>query len=150
MSEKGKLTQAEADYLIKMVKRALSDEIDFPSRNASTEFDVKGNSKQDLFTIKIFRSKIKHNKYTFGARIKKDGILLLELHINPGNPHTNPDGEIIIGSHWHVYKEGFDRRFAFSVANINDNNFVENTMLFFDKFNLIKKPKVNFQLELLP
>lgn len=150
MNEKGKLTQKEADRLIAMLKSTLCQEIAFPSRNSKTEFDVQGDTKQDIFTIKIFRSKIKHNKYTFGARIKKDGILLLELHINPGNPHSNPDGTKIVGSHWYVYREGYDRKFAFPATNINDDDFISNTLLFFDKFHLINKPKVTCQLELLP
>ncbi len=150
MNEKGKLTQEEADRLIAMLKTTLCKEIYFPSRNSGTEFDVQGDTKQDIFTIKIFRSKIKHNKYTFGARIKKDGILLLELHINPGNPHSNPDGTIIIGSHWHVYREGYDRKFAFPATNIDDDDFISNALQFFDKFHLIDKPNVNYQLEILP
>ena len=145
MNEKGKLTQEEADRLIAMLKTTLCKEIYFPSRNSGTEFDVQGDTKQDILKIKIF-----HNKYTFGARIKKDGILLLELHINPGNPHSNPDGTIIIGSHWHVYREGYDRKFAFPATNIDDDDFISNTLQFFDKFHLIDKPNVNYQLEILP
>lgn len=149
MSEKGKLTQNEADHLINMLKRTLATEINFPEKNSATEFEVQGDTKQDLFTIKIFRSKIRHNKYTLGARIKKDSIILLELHVNPSNPHSNPNGEKIIGSHWHIYREGYDRKFAFPAADIQDDNFVENTLLFFEKFNLIEKPAVHYQLELL-
>ena len=150
MSDKGKLSQDEADRLIRMLKTTLTTEINFPTMNTATEFDVQGDTTHDLFTIKIFRSKIKHNKYAFGARIKKDSILLLELHINPGNPHSNPDGEKIIGSHWHIYREGYGRKFAFPASDLYDDNFVENTMFFFERFNLIEKPNVNYQLELLP
>ena len=28
--------------------------------------------------------------------------MLLELHIDPGKPHMNPDGEKIVGSHWRI------------------------------------------------
>lgn len=150
MNEKGKLTQAEANRLINMLKTTLCKEITFPSRNSGTEFDVQGDTKQDIFTIKIFRSKIRHDKYTFGARIKKDGILLLELHVNPGNPHMNPDGTIITESHWHIYQEGYDRKFAFLAEDIVSDNFVENTILFFEKFNLVQKPEIYYQLEIIP
>lgn len=150
MSSNVKLTQAEAERLLNMLKNTLVSDINFPAKNSSTEFDVQGDTKFDLFTIKIFRSKIRHNKYTLGARIKKNGIVLLELHINPSNPHSNPDGTIIRGSHWHIYREGYDRKFAFPTENINDDNFIDNTLLFFNKFHLISKPTVNYQLELLP
>jgi len=63
---------------------------------------------------------------------------------------SNPDGTIIIGSHWHVYREGYDRKFAFPATNIDDDDFISNTLQFFDKFHLIDKPNVNYQLEILP
>lgn len=149
MNEKVKLTQEEANRLLTMLKTTLIEAINFPSQNSGKEFDVQGDTRKDIFTIKIFRSKIRYNKYTFGARIKKDGIVLLELHINP-SPHKNPDGTKIIGSHWHIYKEGFDRQFAFPAEDINSDDFIGNTMLFFDKFNLIKRPEIYFQFEIVP
>lgn len=149
MSESCKLTQKEADELLHMLKKSLVEAINFPSKNSSTEFDVQGTSKRDIFTVKIHRGKIRHNKYSIGARIKKDGVILLELHINPGNVHVNPDGEKIIGSHWHIYKEGYEHRYAFLATDITDDDFVKNTLLFFKKFNIIKEPEVRYQLELL-
>lgn len=84
-----------------------------------------------------------------GARIKKDGILLLELHVNPGKVHPNPDGSKIIGSHWHIYTEEYGRQFAIPAEDIKSDNFVENTLLFLKKFNVIKQPNISFQLELV-
>lgn len=84
MSEK--LTQAEADELLSMLKYSLVNEITFPEKGNSTEFNVKGSFSKDLFAIRIYRGRINNNKYEIGARIKKNGILLLELHINPGKP----------------------------------------------------------------
>lgn len=75
---------------------------------------------------------------------------LSELHINPGSSHSNPDNTLIIGSHWHIYREGYDRKSAFPATDINDDDFVENTLLFFEKFIIISKPRINYQLELLP
>lgn len=85
-----------------MVKRTLVSEINFPSKGKAEEFNVVGDSKQDVFAVNIFRGKINRFKYNIGARIIKNGIMLLELHINPSNIHTNPDGEKITGSHWHI------------------------------------------------
>lgn len=75
--------------------------------------------------------------------------MLLELHINPGKVHINPDGEKIIGSHWHIYTEEFGRKQAFPAEDLQSDLFVKNTLLFMEKFNIIEKPTVNFQLELL-
>ncbi len=143
-----KISQKEANELLDMLKHTLVSEINFPSKGSSIEFNVIGDKKQDVFAINIFRGKINRLKYNIGARIIKNGILLLELHINPSTIHTNPDGEKIIGSHWHIYSEEYGRLWAFPTEDFNSEQFVENTVAFLDKFNVIEKPKINFQLEL--
>ncbi len=144
-----KLTQDEAQRLLDMLKRSLIDAINFPARGATKEFDVIGDTKTDIFSINIYRAKIQPYKYNMGARIKKNGIMLLELHINPTTVHYNPDGEKITGSHWHIYKEGFGRTFAFPADDIEKDKFVENTLSFLEKFNVVEPPNISYQLELL-
>ena len=78
-----------------MTKRSLIDGLSFPTRGGEKEFDVVGDTKKDVFAIKIYRGKIQPLKYNIGARIKKNGILLLELHINPSTVHPKPDGEMV-------------------------------------------------------
>lgn len=75
--------------------------------------------------------------------------MLLELHINPGKPHINPNGEKIVGSHWHIYTEEFGRKQAFLADDLHSDHFVENTILFMEKFNIVEKPTINYQLELI-
>lgn len=149
MSDTKKLTQEEAESLLNMLKKTLIEEISFPSKGQAIEFDVIGESKKDLFATRIYRGSINPNKYEIGARIKKDGIMLLELHINPGKPHLNPDGEKIVGSHWHIYTEKYGRRQAFLAEDIQSEYFIKNTIIFMEKFNIIEKPSINFQLELV-
>lgn len=74
--------------------------------------------------------------------------MLLELHINPSNIHCNPNGEKIKGSHWHIYDEIYGRQYAFPADNIESDNFLENTIEFLNKFNVIEQPQIHFQLEL--
>ena len=100
-------------------------------------------------TEQRFYIKINCLKYNIGARIVKNSILLLELHINPSNVHPNPDGEKVTGSHWHIYSEEYGRRWAFPAENIDSAEFIENTILFLKKFNVIESPTVNFQMELI-
>ena len=116
---------------------------------SSSEFDVIGIPKREQFAIRIYRGKIDRLKYEIGARIKRDGILLLELHINPSRPHRNPDGEILTCSHWHIYSEEYGRRYAFPACDINSEDFIENTLAFLEKFNVVEKPTINMQLELI-
>lgn len=143
-----KLTQAEATALLEMVKRSLITEIDFPTRGNHVDFDVIGDTKQDIFAINIYRGKIQPRKYNLSARIKKKGILLLELHINPTTVHQNPDGEKIKGSHWHIYNEEYGRAVAFPADDIEADKFVENTIDFLIKFNVIERPNIFYQEEL--
>lgn len=132
-----------------MLKYTLVSEINFPSKGSSIEFNVVGDKKQDIFAINIFRGKINRLKYNIGARIIKNGILLMELHINPSNVHINPDGEKITGSHWHIYSEEYGRLWAYPAEDLDSERFVDNTISFLEKFNVIKQPTINFQLELL-
>ena len=149
MAEHKKLSQKEAEELLSMLKKSLVSEFSFPSKGSSSEFDVIGIPKREQFAIRIYRGKIDRLKYEIGARIKRDGILLLELHINPSRPHRNPDGEILTCSHWHIYSEEYGRRYAFPACDINSEDFIENTLAFLEKFNVVEKPTINMQLELI-
>ncbi len=144
-----KITQEEANRLLNMIKHSLVSEIKFPSKGDSEEFNVVGDKKQDVFAIHIFRGNINRLKYNFGARIEKNGIMLIELHINPSNIHTNPNGEKITGSHWHIYSETYGRLWAFPAEDIDSQQFVDNTIVFLNRFNVIEHPTVNFQMELI-
>lgn len=144
-----RLTKEEAEKLIKMMKNSLIDAIEFPSRGKTQEFDVVGDTKKDVFSINIYRGRIKTYKYNFGARIKKNGILLLELHVNDSSVHLNPNGEKIIGSHWHFYTEEFGRDYAFLAEDIHNEMFVENAIMFLEKFNVVEKPTIIQQIEII-
>lgn len=144
-----KLTDAEARRLLEMTKRSLIAEMSFPSCGGTKEFDVVGDTKKDVFSVNIYRGKIQPFKYNIGARIKKNGIMLLELHINPSNVHYNPDGKKISGSHWHIYTEEYGRAYAFPADDIKNDEFVENTIAFLTRFNVIEQPNITYQLELL-
>lgn len=144
-----KLTATEARILLDMTKRSLIAEMNFPTQESSEEFDVIGDTKADIFSINIYRGKIQPLKYNIGARIKKNGIMLLELHINPTTVHYNPDGEKIISSHWHIYTEEYGRLYAFPADNIQSDAFVENTIAFLTRFNVVEQPTIHYQLELL-
>lgn len=147
--ESAKLTDKEARKLLKMLKHSIDEEINFPTRGNTQDFEVVGDNKKDVFSISIYRGKIQPFKYNLGARIKKNGIMLLELHINPTNIHYNPDGEKISGSHWHIYTEDYGRTYAFLADKIKDDEFIDNTIAFLTKFNVVEQPKIICQLELI-
>ena len=95
-----------------------------------------------------FEEKIQSKKYSIGARIKKNGISLLELHINATNVHFNPDGEKITKDHSHIYTEEYGRKFAFPAEDIHSEKFEENTVRFLKKFHVVEPPEIRCQMEL--
>lgn len=149
MDQTNMLTTNEAKKLIQMIKTLLTDAVDFPDRGCETVLNAVGDNKEDTFLINIWRPKINRTKYNFIARIKKNGMLLLELHVNPSGPHKNPDNELIVGTHWHVYTEEYGMRQAFLADGITDDEFINNTLKFFVKFGIVNKPVINLQLEIL-
>lgn len=140
------LTQTEADTLLNMLKKSLDEYLSLPSPGDNTEITVSGIDSNDTFKISIFQSKIA-KKINFGARVSKNNVMLLELHINPTNVHPNPNGEKIIGNHWHIYKEGYDIRWAFPAEDMGNQNFVELTLKYFEKFKVIETPHIDFKLD---
>ena len=144
-----KIKQDEIERLLEALKKTLVDSISFPEKGKSEEFEVKAVSTNEVFTIRIYRGKVNREKYNLGAIIQKHGLPILELHIGPGNRHTNPDGTIIEGSHWHIYSDQYGRTQAFPADDIESDRFVDNTIAFLEKFNVIEKPEVYFQLETL-
>lgn len=143
-----KLKQADAERLLSMIKKTLSEEVNFPKLGAKEKFNVQGETKHDIFEIYLSRDKINRRKCEFCARIDLNDCPLIELHISPSNVHINPDGEKIIGSHWHIYSEEYGRLYAFSASEIEDGMFVESTLEFLRRFNVVEKPRILFQIEL--
>ena len=143
-----KLTQSEADRIIKMLKISLEERIKFPSKGKHEEFKVEGEKKDDIFTIHIRRGNIDGNKYSIHAKISKNNIGLLRLDIGKNLRHRNPNNEIIKGDHWHIYDEKYDLHKAYPAHDIQDSNFVNETINFLDKFSVIEKPRIIYQMQI--
>ncbi|WP_300685427.1 DUF6978 family protein [Acutalibacter sp. 1XD8-36] len=143
-----RLSQNEANRLLNMLKRSIVNQISIPSPGKGIEFEVIGDAKNDVFAVSIYRGKLQAHKFNISGRIKKHGILLLELHISPTAAHANPDGQKIVGDHWHIYSEEYGRAFAFPAENIHSPDFVENTIKFLTEFNVVKRPQIIYQVEL--
>lgn len=140
------LTTAEATALIEMLKKALVDTINLPnSSQRKIEFEVEGIDKHEKFKIAIFTGNINPKKHNFGARISRNGTLLLELHLCPNAPHINPDGTKIVGSHWHIYNQQYGRKMAYPASEITSDDFVTNTIIFLEKFHVVQKPALQYQ-----
>lgn len=142
------LSQAEAIRLLNMLKKAYEDSLTLPVSRKITTLQVQGDTKQDLFRINIYRGAINAQKFTFNGMIVKNDVTLLRLEINKNGRHRNPDGNIITGSHWHQYCEGFDTQFAFPATDIDGCDFVDTTLAFFEKFHVIDPPQLFDQMSI--
>ena len=114
------LTQAEADTLIAMRKSFINPvTVSIPPGIDQTH-ELMGDDNREQFLLDLWRGTIRLSKLKFQNRGRKV-IVLVRLDIN-GSPHTNPDGAKITGTHFHLYREGFEDKWAYPV----DSNHFRN------------------------
>jgi hypothetical protein len=142
------LTQAEANALIAMQKNFSSPAmISLPAGSDQTH-ELVGSDERERFLLDLYRGTIRLSKVKFQTR-GRSVIVLVRLDLD-GSPHTNPDGSHVGRTHLHLYREGFDDKWAYTI----DPNFfsspqdVEGTFKRFCEYcNIIGVP--NFQEGLL-
>lgn len=143
------LTQEEAEDLITILKKCVDYEMYIPSKGLSDEYEVRDvDTFSKVFAVYINRRNRFDDKCSFTLRYKKTGTILLRLDTNPTNPHTNPDGEIIIGTHVHRYVEGFDERFAMAV-DFNSSSLEQDLLYFLNIANIEEPLKIGMQLNMV-
>ena len=107
------LTQTEADTLIIMRKRFVKPRpISFPPGTDDT-YELVGDDPRERFLLDLWRGMLRLSKYKLQTRARKV-IVLIRLDVGKA-PHTNPDGQKIDGAHIHLYREGFEDRWAYPV-----------------------------------
>ena len=114
------ITQSEYDYLMSQDKE-FDDLLNTIALGpAPIQWTKKINSlkTQDTFLLDFYRGKIELSKYTFNKRYRHTIILI--RYDNAGR-HTNPDGQEFNGPHVHLYREGYNDKFAFSASEIGVN-----------------------------
>ena len=76
------------------------------------------------------------------GRVSRSGEILMRLDVNPSGKHRNPDGEMIAGTHLHVYTEEHGMTMAVPFDTESKDLF-ELCFVFFEKFNIVKPPMFN-------
>lgn len=128
------LTQAEADSMIAMTKsftHATTLSID-PGTDLS--LDLTGDDGREKFLLDIWRGTLRMSKIKYQNR-GRSVIVLVRLDID-GSPHTNPDGTTVGRSHLHVYREGFEDKWAYNIDidNFPDIENIESSFLDFCRY----------------
>jgi len=123
------LSQAEADQFIQLLKHFVRPpaSITIPPGVDDT-YELAGFDDRERFLLDIWRGTLRLTKLKFQNRVRTV-IVLVRLDIN-GAPHTNPDGQKLAGTHLHLFKEGYDDKWAYPVPTT---------------FSLLSDPGTTFQ-----
>jgi len=142
------LTQAVADALIGMKKTFLNNAVISLTAGSDLSYELEASAANERFLLDLSRGTIRLSKFKFQTRART-AIVLVRLDLD-GSPHTNPDGTRIGGTHLHVYREGYDDKWAYPLdPHIFDNpSEIETTFKHFCIYcNIVGLP--NFQKDLL-
>jgi len=139
------LTQEEADELLQMLKKCVDKAVKLPIYGQRMDYEtVSVVQKSERFIISVNRRNLMTDKISYLARYKKDNTILLRLDVAPTSPHINPDilgGEKITGTRLHLYREGFDTKYAIPFEP-QDSDLEKTFYEFLDKFNVKEKPLI--------
>jgi hypothetical protein len=106
------LIQSEADQLMQMIKHFVHPPptIVIPP-GADDSYELAGPNDRERFLLDVWRGTYRLSKLKFQNRVRT-AIVLVRLDVD-GAPHTNPDGERLGGTHLHLFKEGYDDKWAY-------------------------------------
>ncbi len=107
------LTQAEYNTLMQLIKEFKED--DELNLNDRWNREVLAPETGDMFVLDFYRGRIEFKKFSINKRYKKTVIL---IRFCSHGFHTNPDGTQLKGPHLHLYKEGYDDKFAVDIKQI--------------------------------
>lgn len=103
------LTQAEADALLQ-VRKWFPPGTTVVVPSGKRVYDLESDAPEERFVVDTFRGTIRLQKVTLQNRART-AVILARLDLN-GAPHTNPDGQRIPSPHLHLFREGFDDKWA--------------------------------------
>jgi hypothetical protein len=113
------LSDANASALMEMEKELVDNRvIQFPPPGFAIKLDArgKGNPEQFIFDVNRKHASIKLAKCTYQER-HASVELLVRLDVD-GPTHVNPNGEEVPCPHVHVYRAGFDLKWAAPAPSI--------------------------------
>lgn len=136
------LTQSEADALFVMEKLAADKEVrTYPRPGEAMTAPLVSPDGREQFLLDVTRGQIglKVSHQTRGRRI----VVLVRLDLE-GARHRNPDGTEIDTPHIHLYKEGYDSKWAhpLPVGVFTDLSDLSHTLDDFMEYCNITRPPV--------
>ena len=111
------LTQVEYDFIMSQEK--VFDDLDSTIHLGPAPIQwvkqINATINKEIFLLDFYRGSFELAKYTINKRYRQTIVL---LRYDNGGRHTNPDGLKFEGSHIHLYKEGYNDKFAFPISEI--------------------------------
>ena len=135
------LAQAEADALLAMEKHRTDDTLyRYPPRGEFIKVPLISPDKREHFILDVGVYGSIALKVTHQNRARSV-VILVRLDIG-GAPHRNPDGKTVPCPHLHVYREGYDDKWAFPVDAVNspDVSDLSQTLDDFLRYCNVTKP----------
>lgn len=124
------LTQAEADQLIQMKKHFIRPPASISIKPGADEtYELSDPDDRERFLLDIWRGTFRLTKVKFQNRARTV-VILVRLDVD-GAPHTNPDGQRLSGTHLHLFRQGFDDKWAYPVDS--------------STFTVLNDPGITFQ-----
>lgn len=104
------LTQTEADTLLAMAKIFANRAATSIPPGTNQTRSLIGSDPKERFLLDMWRGTFRLSKIRYQTRTRQ--VFILARLCIDGAPHTNPDGTRLSGSHLHVYREGYDDKWA--------------------------------------
>lgn len=135
------VTQEEAEKLLKIEKIKIDNkEWTLPFGGNKISVPLQSKNKKEKFMLDANTSRYCLKKLTLQNRTRET-IILCRLDI--GITHRNPAGEEIASPHLHIYKEGFDDKWAYSLPEgifLDINDRWQLLCDFMKYCNIVEKP----------
>lgn len=87
----------------------------FPENGNYLSLEAIGENTHEEYLIDINKKNCTLSRITYQNRVRKT-IVLLRFDVDT-KPHKNPDGEVIEGTHMHIYQEGYLDSWAYSLSD---------------------------------
>lgn len=143
------LTQQEADELIAALKhiRAEDAQFPFPAPGQSARLNLYAKDSKQEFIVDVNRRGYLNlvKRCTYQGRYHKD-IILLRLDV-AGPEHTNPDGQVLPGTHLHIFREEYADKYAVPIPPeiVNPDDLYQTLIDFLTYFKTINTDILEMQ-----
>lgn len=108
------MDQKSINALLALEKEFLENKIIFPPQGKAIRLDVRSTDGQENFIVDVNRKYMLLERYTYQERYISSDVLV-RVDVVENRIHRNPDNEIIVGPHVHIWREGYGIKWAYNI-----------------------------------